>query len=201
MQDWYYADHRDLLKWGVLILLARQYRLSRIIQIAYKRPSLFPKIDLGGQEKELPSEVCSHFRDINNITVLRDEISISVFDKFFEDRKAYQEAVIQYLGDLAGESRLVFLDPDTGLEPAGRPKLEHVLDKEALAIWSELKTREVFAFYQHKTNRSGKPWIEEKRIQLEKALKVKEGTVHVGKSMKMVNDVVIFYAKKPLLKA
>jgi hypothetical protein len=197
MQDWYYADHRDLLKWGVLMLLARQHRLSRIVQIAYLRPSVFPKIDLGGQEKELSPEVRLHFRRINNITALRNGISISVFDEFFEDRKAYEEAAMRYLASLAGEPRLVFLDPDTGLEPEGRPELKHVLGREAYAIWSELKSNEVFAFYQHKTNRNGKPWIEEKRMQLEKALKVKEGTVQVGKSMKIANDVVILYATKP----
>lgn len=197
MQDWYYADHRDLLKWGVLVLLAHRHGLSRIVQIAYLRPSVFPKIDLAGQEKELPSEVRSHFRYINNINALWDGISISVFDQFFEDRKAYQEAAIRYLAKLASEPRLVFLDPDTGLEPNGQPTLKHVLETEAHAIWSELKAKEVFAFYQHKTNRNGNPWIEEKRTQLEKALKVKEGTVQIGKSIKIANDVVIFYATKP----
>jgi len=196
MRDWYYADHRDLLKWGVLVLLARRHRLSRIVQIAYLRPSIFPRIDLGGQETELPSQVRTHFRDINNIAALRDELLISVFDRVFDDRKAYQDAAMRYLSNLASEPRLVFLDPDTGLEPAERPDLKHVLDAEAHAIWSELKTKEVFAFYQHKTNRAGRPWIEEKRIQLEKALKAKEGTVQVGKSMKIADDVVIFYAVK-----
>lgn len=197
MQDWYYADHRDLLKWGVLVLLARQHGLSRIVQIAYLRPSVFPNIDLGGHEKELPLEVRSHFRNVNNVTALRNGISISVFDELFEDRKAYEKAAIRYLAGLADKRRLVFLDPDTGLEPAGRPELKHILDKEACAIWSELKTDEVFAFYQHKTNKNAKPWIEEKRIQLQKALRVREGTVQVGKSMRIANDVVIFYARKP----
>lgn len=197
MQDWYYADHRDLLKWSVLVLLAQRHRLSRIVQVAYLRPSMFPTIDMGGQERELPSEVRAHFRDINNIATLRNDISVSVFDRVFDDRKAYQEAAIRYLANLGSEPRLVFLDPDTGLEPAGRPELKHVLDAEAHAIWSELKAEEVFAFYQHKTNRAGNPWIEEKRIQLEKALKVKEGTVQVGKSIRIANDVVIFYAVKP----
>ena len=97
MQDWYYADHRDLLKWSVLVLLAQQHRLSRIIQIAYLRPSIFPTIDMGGQETELPSEVRAHFRNINNIAGLHNDIYISVFDRVFDDRKTYQEAAIGYL--------------------------------------------------------------------------------------------------------
>jgi hypothetical protein len=196
MQDRYYADQRDLLKWGVLVLLARQHSLSRIVQIAYLRHGIFPNIDLDGQEKQLPSEVSSHFRNINNINSLRTGISISVFNEFFEDRLGYEKAVIRYLSNLADKPRLVFLDPDTGLQPLGQSKLKHVLDSEAYTVWSELKTNEVFAFYQHKTNRNAKPWIEEKRVQLEKALKVEEGTVRVGKSMKIAKDVVIFYATK-----
>jgi len=174
VQHWYYADHRDLLKWSVLVLLAQRHRLSRIVQIAYLRPSIFPTIDMGGQETELPSEVRAHLRDINNIAALRNDISVSVFDRVFDDREAYQKAAIQYLANLGSEPRLVFLDPDTGLEPSGRPELKHVLDAEADAIWSELKAREVFAFYQHKTNRAGKPWIEEKRIQLSRSGKALE---------------------------
>lgn len=197
MQDKYYADHRDLLKWSVLILLAQWYGLSQIVQIAYLLPSIFPMIDIGGQETELPPQVRTHFRNIHNITALHKNISISVFDRMFDDRRAYQDAVTQYLSKSGSELRLVFLDPDTGLAPVGRPDFKHVLDTEAHAIWSKLKAKEVFAFYQHKTNRAGKPWIEEKRIQLEKAIKVKEGTVLVGKSVPIANDVVIFYAIKP----
>jgi len=32
-------DKRDLVKWSVLVRLAEQYELSRIIQIAYLRPA------------------------------------------------------------------------------------------------------------------------------------------------------------------
>jgi hypothetical protein len=196
MQDKYYADHRDLLKWGVLIHLAEQYKLSRIIQVAYLRPTIFPMIDIAGRQTALPSKVRTHFRNIRNITALHREISISVFDCIFDDRKAYHAAVTNYLTESGSELRLVFLDPDTGLEPVGRPNFRHVLGTEAHAIWSKLKTNEVFAFYQHKTNRAGKPWIEEKRIQLEEAIKVEKGAVLVGQSPSIANDVVIYFALK-----
>lgn len=197
MQDRYYADHRDLLKWGVLYCLAERFRLSRIIQVAYLRPSIFPMIDIGGQEMKLPPQVRTHFRNIRNITSLHGDILISVFDRMFDDRRAYQDVVTQYLTESGPELRLVFLDPDTGLEPKRRPDFRHVLDTEAHAIWSKIKTNEVFAFYQHKTNRAGRPWIEEKRTQLEKAIKAEKGAVMVGRSPSIANDVVIFYAIKP----
>lgn len=194
MQDKYYADRRDLIKWSVLIRLAEQYNLSRIIQIAYLRPSTFGMIDIAGQQTELPPQVLTHFRNIRNITAVHNEISISVFDRVFDVRIAYHEEVSQYLAQFVPELRLVFLDPDTGLEPAGKANLKHVLDAEARAIWAQLKTNEVFAFYQHQTNKAGKPWIEEKRTQLEKAIK---GAVLVGQSPAIAKDVVIFFAIKP----
>jgi hypothetical protein len=197
MQDRYYADHRDLIKWSVLIRLAEQYRLSRIIQIAYLRPSAFHMIDIAGQQTELHPQVRAHFRNIHNIAALHTDISISVFDRVFDDRITYHEAVSQYLAEFGTECRLVFLDPDTGLEPARKPDLKHVLDVEALAIWSQLKTNEVFALYQHQTNKVGKPWIDEKRTQLENAIKVGKGAVLVGQSPPIAKDVVIYFAMKP----
>lgn len=196
MQDKYYADDRDLIKWSVLIRLAEQHRLSRIIQIAYLRPSAFGMIDIAGQQTELPPQVRMHFRDINIITALHSHIPISVFDRVFHERKTYHDAVSRYLVELGDELRLVFLDPDTGLEPAGKPDLKHVLDAEANEVWSQLKTNEIFAFYQHQTNRAGKPWIEEKRTQLENAIKAGKGAVLVGKSPQIAKDVVIYFAIK-----
>jgi len=197
MQDKYYADRRDLIKWSVLIRLAEQYKLSRIIQIAYLRPSTFDMIDIAGKQTELPPQVLAHFRNIRNITALHTEISISVFDRMFDGRITYHKALSRYLAEFGAELRLVFLDPDTGLQPAGKPDLKHVFDAEAHAIWSQLKTSEVFAFYQHQTNRGGKPWIEEKRTQLENAIKVGKGAVLVGQSPGIANDVVIYFAVKP----
>jgi hypothetical protein len=56
MQDKYYADRRDLIKWSVLIRVAEQQKVSRIIQIAYLRPSTFGMIDVAGQQWELPGK-------------------------------------------------------------------------------------------------------------------------------------------------
>jgi hypothetical protein len=196
MQDKYYADRRDLIKWSVLIRVAEQQKVSRIIQIAYLRPSTFGMIDVAGQQWELPGEVLAHFRNIRNVTALRTEIPISVFDRMFDDRATYRKAATEYLAKFGSELRLVFLDPDIGLEPVRKPDLRHVLNGEAHEIWSQLKTSEVFAFYQHLTNRTGRPWIEEKRAQLEKAIGLGKGAVLVGQSPSIANDVVIYFAIK-----
>jgi hypothetical protein len=72
-----------------------------------------------------------------------------------------------------------------------------VLDTEARAIWSQLRANEVFAFYQHQTNKAGKPWIEEKRTQLENAIEAGKGAVLVGQSPPIAKDVVIYFVIKP----
>ncbi|MBM4322836.1 MAG: hypothetical protein FJ115_04670 [Deltaproteobacteria bacterium] len=202
MRDKYYADNRDLIKWGVLIRLAERYNLSRIIQIAYLRPSKFGMLDIAGQQTALPPQVLTHFRNIRNISALPNEFSISVFDRVFDDRITYHAEVSQYLAQFMPELRLVFLDPDIGLEPARKADFRHVLRVEAHTIWAQLRSNEVFAFYQHQTNKAGKPWIEEKRTQLEDAINIdcyekKRGKVLVGQSAAIAKDVVIYFAIKP----
>jgi len=198
MQDWYYSDKRDLVKWSVLLRLAEQHRFTRIIQIAYLRPSVFHMIDIAGQQSEIPLQVRRHFRNIRNVATLDATVSISVFDRAFDDRIAYGQALTQYLAVCGNDLRLIFLDPDIGLEPANSPPdLRHVLGSEARAIWSQLNANEVFAFYQHKTNRAGRPWIEQKRTQLENAIQVRRGTVSVAQSPAIADDVVIYFAVKP----
>jgi hypothetical protein len=106
MQNKYYADHRDLIKWSVLVRLAEQYGLSRIIQIAYLRPSNFGMIDIAGQLIEVPPQVRKHFRDIKNIEALKQDIPIDVFDLIFDDRRAYNDALTQYLAEFRFERLL-----------------------------------------------------------------------------------------------
>lgn len=193
MLNKYYADNRDLVKWGVLIRLAERYKLSRILQLAYLRPSLFGPINLDGKNVELPEQVLSHFRNINSIIACHPAISIEVIDWVFDNRINYHKAVKKYLTENEDNFRLVFLDPDTGLEPFGRADHRHVLNDEAAAIWSHIKPNEILALYQHQTNKAGKPWIEDKRKQLEKAIGAK---VFVGQGPEIARDVVILYAVK-----
>lgn len=89
----------------------------------------------------------------------------------------------------------MFLDPDTGLEPQN-PALDHVLGTEARAIWNAMKVGDVFAFYQHQTNRAGQPWIEPKRLQLAQALGVAEPAIKIASGPDIAQDVVFFYVQK-----
>ena len=81
MRDKWYGDKRDLVKWSVLLLLSEKFKAERILQIAYLRPSEFPKIEIDGKEEDIPPEVIAHFRNIHNIESLNTIIKITVFHK------------------------------------------------------------------------------------------------------------------------
>jgi hypothetical protein len=169
MRDKFYSDNRDLVKWAVLHRLAEIYEERRILQLAFYRPSQFPPVIIGGNEFNISPEVIAHLRNLMTIESIDSEIKITVFNKLFTDRERYLEAVKGFLLEFQKERCVVFLDPDTGLEP-NNPSLDHVLESEANAIWEATKSGDIYVFYQHQTNRAGRPWIEPKRRQLERAL-------------------------------
>lgn len=60
-----------------------------------------------------------------------------------------------------------------------------------------MKSKDVYVFYQHQTNRAGKPWIEPKRKQLEDALELDRDSIEVAYGPDIARDVVFFYKQKP----
>jgi len=48
-----------------------------------------------------------------------------------------------------GDKTLVFLDPDTGIEPLGSAKNEHLLIKDIVSICSVLRPGDKVVIYQH----------------------------------------------------
>jgi hypothetical protein len=196
MRDKFYSDNRDLVKWAILHRLAEIFQAQRILQLAFYRPSDFAKIVIDGAEHDIPPEVLAHFRDLRLVESINSKIKISVFDRLFRDRGHYLKAIKIFLSEFLKERCVVFLDPDTGLEPQ-KPSLDHVLELEAKAIWKATKPDDVYVFYQHQTNRAGQPWIEPKRIQLEKALDLGKDSIKVACGLEIAADVVFFYTKKP----
>jgi hypothetical protein len=79
-------------------------------------------------------EILSHFRDIRNVTGLSQHPRISVFDIVLHERDSYLRAAISYVASFSDERCVVFLDPDTGLEPNGGGDSKHVLNHEARAF-------------------------------------------------------------------
>jgi len=195
MRDRFYSDNRDLVKWAVLHRLAETFKADIILQLAYYRRSDFPKVTIDGKEYDIPQEVIAHFRDLRTISNINSTIRVAVFDPLFEDRDTYLNAAKAFLSNFRQQRCVVFLDPDTGLEPQN-PNLDHVLESEAKAIWKETKSGDVYVFYQHQTNRAGRPWIEPKRGQLERALALPEHSIKIAQGPKIAHDVVFFYKQK-----
>lgn len=197
MKDIWYADNRDLIKWSVLIKLTQIYHMDKILQIAYYRDSEFHGIQIDGENYSIPSEVINHFRKIHNITGLKTDIEICIYDEVFENRKEYYNNVINYLGNYKDYKCIVFLDPDTGLQPPkSRAGYQHVLDVDVRKIWIEMKNEDILVFYQHGGRNKKIEWKEPKRIQLAKAIGVDENFVKIANGERIAHDVAFYFLPK-----
>lgn len=198
MRDRWYGDNHDLVKWGILLKLADLYHASRIVQVAYYRPETI-KIDSIAEEEArepgadpgrsciypMPDAVIKHFSrnvmDVTGLSSSRVQIQVvkSVWSTEGRASGAYMQEVEAELAQLPIDSPcIIFLDPDTGLEPPkGKPKLEHVFESELEQIWEKAaRVNDVLVFYQHKAGRKkGKSWIKPKREQFESALHLCSG--------------------------
>ena len=195
MRDKWYSDNRDLIKWSVLLILAKRCKADRIIQIACYNASDYEEIEIDGEQHKMPGEVISHFRSINKISGLAAHPKITVFDAVFEnrDRNSYFEAAKNFIVSFSKERCIIFLDPDTGLEPSGRADKTHILESELKEIWGSLPKGWMLVFYQHQTNKNGQEWIKPKQKQFANAIGVPVSSVKKASGKKVANDVVFFF--------
>ena len=196
MRDQWYGDQRDLVKWGVLLNLAKDHAAQRILQVTYYRPSEWKPVEIDGQERPIPEAVLRHLRDVRNIGDLSDRPRIEVLETPFVDRRTYRETVLRAIARRhEADTCVVFLDPDTGLAPrtAG---FKHVLDSEVSEIWQHMVPGDVLVVYQHQPNRNSTPWIAPKREQFERALELPHGTAKVATGRAIARDVAFFYCRK-----
>jgi hypothetical protein len=204
MQDRWYGDNRDLVKWGTLLHLAQIYQVKQILQVLYLRPNTwdhdeFPQIEVGGDMVDIAKEVIQHFRDVNLIVNLKYRVAIEVLNSVFQDRHSYLQQVVDAIKGRVNTPSIVFLDPDTGLQPQiTRPDFTHVLNQELASIWGSLSADDVLVFYQHKTGMNNLPWIEPKLQQFVDAIGIDRGKAKYAHSpgFNNANDVAFFYARK-----
>lgn len=199
MQDFWYGDKLDLIKWGVLFRLADRFGARRILQIAFNPCTMkFGRLVIDGKEDDIPPEVIAHFRNMRTIGSISSKIAVTVFDPMFQERAPHLKAVLAFLAAFPQERCIVFLDPDTGLQPQKqKPSRSHVLISEARAIWDAMKSGEVFALYQHETNKAGQEWVGPKQTQLARALGVQPETVKIANGPSISKVVAIFYTQRP----
>jgi hypothetical protein len=197
MRDEWYGDKRDLVKWGVLLHLAKQHGVKKILQVAYLRPSTYGMLEIDGESHEVPEPVLGHFRCIGNIKDLKvPGLEIELLEMPLDDRASFARHVALAIESMAGDGpNLVFLDPDTGLQPQ-RPNLTHVLDEELAAVHASLAPGDLLVLYQHETNRRGQPWVSEKREQFENVLGLPRGTAKVASGSEIAGDLALYYCVK-----
>jgi hypothetical protein len=195
MRDEWYSDNRDLVKWGVLLQLAELYDMAAIFQVAYYRPTPWDEksIEIDGRAFPLPPVVVSHFRDIKNIRALRPNARVMVLDDPFHDRDQYLRRILMEIRNLL-KPAIVFLDPDTGLEPK-KATLKHVREKELQEIWRTLRRGDLLVFYQHRTRR--RQWVKEKKTQFEKAIGLEPGGSKLARGKGIASDVAFFFSHRP----
>ncbi|MHB8652891.1 MAG: hypothetical protein ACYDA9_03335 [Terriglobia bacterium] len=153
----------------------------------------------------MPDAVYKHFRDVMDITRLSSssvqiQVVNSVWDAGGRATGAYMQKVEAALAQLPTNSPcIIFLDPDTGLEPPkSNPKLEHVLESELKQIWKDIvRENDVLVFYQHKSRiaRTKEAWWKLKQRQFECALGLPKEAAMMAQGQ-TATDVVFFFAQK-----
>lgn len=202
MRDKWHGDNRDLVKWGVLLTLAERFAAKHILQVLYHRPTTWPELEIDGERVALPKPITEHFRRAITVSAMECRVVIEVvansFPESIAERRNYQQIVIDRIrsrppDELPG---VVFLDPDTGLEPLGSSGPEHVLKTELHELWRILRSGDVLVLYQHQTNQAGRPWIEPKKAEFEQALGIGSGTAKIARAEKIARDVAFFYTQR-----
>jgi len=150
---------------------------------------------MDGDSIPLPEVVIRHFRSAASIVSIVASVPLEVVSETFEDRSEYHQLVLSRITSRHLSPGIVFLDPDTGLQPR-KATLEHVLDSEARDIWSKLVSGDVLVLYQHQTNRNGQDWVSPKTQQFERAIGIQHGEAKIAQSPDIARDVAFFYARK-----
>jgi len=188
MRDLWYADNRDLVKWATLWHIAREHSLRGILQVPYWRPEKGrPCFRFGTDRVRIADEVWNFFRDIRHIEKLAHKLGVwvKVHAEAFDpaDRASYLASVLDHVRECP-RPLLVFLDPDTGLEPKDS-RDKHTTAREIRATWRELRKDDWLVLYQHA--RRQLLWVD--TVSQELRVLCDDATVEVARSEKLGKDV------------
>jgi hypothetical protein len=196
MRNQWYGDHRDVIKWGTLLKLARDHQLRFILQVAYLRPDAsVPTIVSDLDEAPVAQEALRHFRDIRQISSLATlaGLEIEILDVPFEPkfRKEYTDRVLKRVRATRRDGWVVFLDPDTGLKDA-QSSPSHVTPDEIRRIWDASQLQDCLVLYQHASREAD--WVQKRREIF--AAACPGSTVIQFRSREGSRDVVFFAASR-----
>jgi hypothetical protein len=118
MRDTWFADKRDLVKWGTLAEIAERENLSTIVQVLYFRTGERPPLQMEGNSTEIHPAVWHFFRNVRSVESLGPKLEseiVVIADEFKPNkRSAYRQVVAHRLTELR-KPKVVLLDPDTGI--------------------------------------------------------------------------------------
>jgi len=153
MRKQWFGDSRDYVKWSVV------WRESEpdltVLYVAMARPD-----ELKGNVHEKVVHFFDSKKDYSQITDLFG-VRITVIDQLYESKKhrEYFENVIASIEILQTSAPiLVFLDPDTGIEPRGTQSNKHVLLSDLEEIAKRLHSGSRLLIYQHATKDKRIDW-------------------------------------------
>jgi len=196
MRTQWYGDKRDLVKWGTLIHLCKTEGIETIIQVPFLREQEFShELVVETEAVPFPKAVWDHFRDLKHIALLgsRSGLTIEVFPLAFNHshRGVYIAELCARISRMNAEPKVVFLDPDTGLEPR-KASANHVTIDEIETVWKNLQPRDWLVLYQHSLRKTS--WENSQRKRFQNACgRSKVKTFHCKD---MAHDVVFFAASK-----
>jgi len=194
MQDIWYGDNRDLVKWGTLVHLATREHLGLIVQVALFRKGKPITLKTGLETVPVPANVWSHFRKLGNIQSLCESPGpeMLVFADEFDHntRRSYFQRVAEVLRQ-RNEAKAVLLDPDTGLKLT-KYNAKHVIPPDILETWEALRKGDWLLLYQHR-------WFSTRwRVIARQRFKTACGALKVEtfRATKQPSDVILLGARK-----
>lgn len=152
MKPIWIGDRRDRVKWGSLVHLANRERIHDVLTVPFLRDDTTRQLSSSVAEEpvDLPAGVWDHF---SNVRIERlaaaTGLNLILFTvPWAPPRHSYVCAVQNWIATFRTTAKILFLDPDTGLEPqtAG---LEHVLRSEVTYLWNSLAECDWLVLYQH----------------------------------------------------
>jgi len=206
MQNKWYGDKHDLVKWGTLIHLADGNPPARILQVLMLRPdnernsSVIENYPQGHRQHPISPRVFDHFRCVQNITSL--DRRIVIYDEPFpeqdhgrrqEKRERYFGAVCEWIRRFRGKRLVVLVDPDTGIGPINR-EFKHIAAGELWRLYSAIKEGDTLVLYQHTHYRED--WLDARLMEFAKAIRVRKRDVHVFQCLELAGDVALFAVNK-----
>lgn len=209
MRDLWYGDRRDLVKWATLVGLAQKFQMRHVLQVLYYRSNAWESIDIDGAKFEIPPSVIAHFRDVGKVCGMECQLTIEIVREPFKHarREEYFQTIKTAIAKRNASPGIVFLDPDTGLEPpSGRSvgnghrckaRSEHVCEIELANLWELLSKGDTLVLYQHRIRE--KSWREGKLRQFTEALGLHDSvsdSIGIAFADQIANDVAFYFVQR-----